>query len=105
MTYIFTHATIILRNAQGGHMQTYRMFKVKFIGPTNTKGSRLKITDLRYNKSITLSKQYNYSSIVEQAMNYLDSIGIPLDAQSWDEVNSTNYLLTTDISTQLRKAA
>jgi hypothetical protein len=83
---------------------TYRMFKVTFLGPTNTQGSRLRITDLRYNKSIVLSKSYNYSNITEQAIKYLsDKLGIDIVARSWDDVKGIDYLMTTNFNTQLSK--
>jgi hypothetical protein len=80
------------------------MFKVTFLGPTNTQGSRLRITDLRYNKSIVLSKSYNYSNITEQSIKYLsDKLGIDIVAHAWDDVKGTDYLMTTNFNTQLSK--
>jgi hypothetical protein len=83
---------------------TYRMFAVTFLGPTNTKGSRLRITDLRYGKSIVLSKSYEYDDIKQQAVKYLkDELGINITARAWCEVKGTDYLMTTNFDTQLSK--
>lgn len=74
-------------------MNYSRMFKIKFLGPTNTKGSRLKITDTRHNESITLSKSYTFNSILDQACEYLQNKGINITSVSED---SNTYYLTSD---------
>ena len=83
-------------------MQNLRMFEVKYLGPTNHRGSRVKITDTRFKKSVTLSKSYNYDDILDQAKDFLKSKGIELVSRSWNESTGTDYLLTNDFQTQIK---
>ena len=83
-------------------MQNLRMFEVKYLGPTNHRGSRVKITDTRFKKSVILSKSYNYDDILDQAKDFLKSKGIELVSRSWNESTGTDYLLTNDFQTQIK---
>jgi len=56
-------------------IQNLRAFEVKFLGATNTQGSRIKIKDLRHKFNKTLSYTYKYDNISEYALEYLNSIG------------------------------
>ena len=58
------------------NIKNARVFKVKYFGATNTKGSRFKLVDLRQKKAIWLYKDYKYNSGVEQCINYLKGLGI-----------------------------
>jgi len=53
-----------------------RGFYITFLGATNTRGARVKIKDLRFNKSLIISYDYSYNSIKEIAFNYLKAKGI-----------------------------
>lgn len=55
-----------------------RVFKVRFLGPTNYRGSRVKITEQRMQitDSVTLSYNYEIGNTLEQAVKYLKDIGI-----------------------------
>ena len=57
----------------------FRTFSVKYLGPTNVRGARYKITDLRRNKSITKPYEYEFNSVSDMAEAYLESIGIKID--------------------------
>ena len=48
-----------------------RTLNYKYLGPTNTKGARIKITDKWFNKSVTIPFSYQYSSSYETAIAYL----------------------------------
>lgn len=78
------------------------MFEVKFLGPTNFKGSRIKITDLRQLKSVTLSKSYNFNDSTDQAIAYLLNKGIDIHFQTWCDKTKKHYLLTNDFSTSIK---
>jgi hypothetical protein len=39
------------------------LIEVKYLGATNTRGSRVKITSLRFNDSVTIPYDYTYNSI------------------------------------------
>ena len=41
----------------------YRIFEIKYLGATDTKGSRLKIVDTRHNQAKTLSKDYSFNLV------------------------------------------
>lgn len=61
----------------------YRIFKVKYVGPTNTRGSYVKIEETaRYNddknKVVKLGYDYTLSDIQEQAAEYLESKGFKI---------------------------
>ena len=59
-----------------------RILNFKYLGPTNTKGSRVKITDKRFQRSKTVAFDYRFTNAVEVAVDYLLS-------QGWD-VAGTN---------------
>lgn len=63
-----------------------RVLKVKYISPTNTRGSRVQIKETkRYNDQkddkITLSYDYQIGDILEQALQYLDGKGFEIVAR------------------------
>jgi|TARA_R100000081_G_C4814411_1_gene173684 hypothetical protein len=47
------------------------MIHVKYLGPTNTKGSRIKLTDKWFGQSKTISYDYRFSSSMEGATSFL----------------------------------
>lgn len=63
-----------------------RVFKVKYIAPTNTRGSRVEIRETkRFNgqkdDKVTLSYDYQIGDVLEQALQYLDSKGFEIVAR------------------------
>ena len=48
-----------------------RILHFKYLGPTNTKGSRVKIDDKYFSQSITIPYNYKYRSAAETAVAYL----------------------------------
>lgn len=48
-----------------------QMIDVKYFGPSNTKGARVKLTDLRFDESITIPWDYTYNTALGVALNYL----------------------------------
>jgi len=59
-------------------MQNLRCIQVKFLGPTNTRGARVKLTENRHSSkdSITLSYSYEIGDGLKQAEKYLKERGI-----------------------------
>ena len=53
----------------------YRGIKVKYLGPTNTKGSRVKLIDERFNQSKTIGYSSNGGDTLDQAHYYLSNNG------------------------------
>tara|TARA_R100000458_G_C8181143_1_gene178152 strand:+ start:374 stop:652 length:279 start_codon:yes stop_codon:yes gene_type:complete len=48
-----------------------RVLNFKYLGPTNTKGSRVKITDKWFGQSVTISSDYRFNNAAESAVAYL----------------------------------
>jgi len=78
-----------------------RVFEVKYLSATNTKGSRIKINDLRHKKSITISYNYSLDGIKEIAINELLKKGIKINSFSYNEKNHNYYINTLDFETQI----
>ncbi len=73
-------------------MENLRAFIVKYVGPTNSNGSRVKIADQRFGKSKTLS--YDHSTDTKgTAVKYLEELGIKVRYQA--EMKDA-YILLTD---------
>lgn len=77
-------------------MEHLRCIKVKFLGPTNTRGSRVKITEDRLDgrNSITLSYDYEIGNCLIQAQRYLESKGI--NCIGYTELNDDTTLFLSD---------
>ena len=84
-------------------MKNKRMFVVKYLGPTDTKGTRFKITDTRHRgKNRIFSWDYSLGYLTEQATTKLKSLGINITGYSepWTEDDKV-YLFSDDFSTLL----
>ena len=79
-----------------------RGFKIKYLGATNYLGSRVKITDTRHNKSITLSYDYSIGDIAKQAIKYLSDRDIKIEGMSNDERTNEYNLLSLNFGTQIK---
>ena len=76
-------------------IQNLRQIKVKFVGATNSRGSRIKIYESpRYNdereQSKTFSYDYSVGNVEQQAFNILQANGFNIIARS-SELN--NYVI------------
>lgn len=58
-------------------IQNLRAFEIYMIHPTTTKGSRVKIKDLRHKKSKTINYSYEFNSCKDEGEKYLKSLNIP----------------------------
>lgn len=66
-------------------MKNFRCFEVKYLGPTNTMGSRIKISEEKFGGgkiSITIPYDYNYNDIGEIAYNHLKKLGFTIKFRS-----------------------
>ena len=81
----------------------FKAFKVKFLGATNYRGSRVKITDTRMGNSVTIPYNYKFNNIKEIAFDYLNSKGLEIDGFSWDEKGQFYNILTRDFWFTLNK--
>ena len=66
------------------HLTNFHTLTIKHLGPTDFKGSRIKITSDRFEQSIILNRDYSKSSWLDQAVTFL--------TQNWfNLVGSTEY--------------
>ena len=65
-------------------VKNMRAIRVKFLGATNNKGTRIKIIEQRYQTTDTVTLSYNYAigNGTEQAIQYLQNKGINLLGKS-----------------------
>jgi hypothetical protein len=57
-------------------MQNLRAFEVTYLGPTDNRGTRIKIKDLRHHKTKIISYSYEHQCIKDDAINFLHSLNI-----------------------------
>ena len=88
-------------------MLNHRIFKITVLSCTDTKATRVKITDDRHRKTVVLSLINNYytNQILETAKNYLESKNIT--CSGFGELFSGDYsagyiIFSTDFSTDLK---
>lgn len=81
-------------------MKNNRAFEITYHGPTNFRPSRVKIDDLRFNKTKFISYDYELNNIFDMAKNYLKSIGI--ECLNMAESKKGYLLLTDNFKTELR---
>ncbi len=77
-------------------MQNLRCIQVKYLGATNTRGSRVKITENRLgsNDSIALPYDYKIGDVMQQAQEYLESREI--NCLGYTELNDTLSIILSD---------
>lgn len=56
-------------------MQHFHILRVKYLGATNTRGSRVKITSDRFKNSTTISYDHALNNIEDMAVSYLQKRG------------------------------
>jgi hypothetical protein len=62
-----------------------RVFSYKYLGPTNHRGSRIKITDKWFGKSKTISFNYEFRTDYEGAIAYLMEQGFDVASMNSEE--------------------
>ena len=83
-------------------LQRYRAIHVEFFGPTNTKGARIRIKDMRLGVTKWLSYDYAVGDIVNQAGDYLHTQGILLSALVLHDTTNGYTLATPDFATPIK---
>jgi hypothetical protein len=81
-------------------IKNLRAFKIGYLGPTNYRGSRVKIEDIRRNKKIIISYNYEFDNTKDIAIDYLKKIGINIK-YSFETVESY-FLMTDDFESVLK---
>jgi len=79
-----------------------RGFSVKFLGPTNYRGARVRITDMHRRESIVIDYDYVFNNCLEIAAEYLKKLGIECICRTGDK--EKDYLLTDNFGTNLATA-
>ena len=70
-------------------IKNMRLFKIKYFGATNYKGSRIKIIDLRFKKSKFVARSYKHMDGTYDAIDYLTKIGIKIEFKGEATENET----------------
>ena len=52
-------------------LQSFQMLDISVIPASNTKGTRVKIHDLRFNEKIIIPYDYRFNQILDVALDYL----------------------------------
>jgi hypothetical protein len=73
-------------------MKNYHILTVKYLGPTNYRGSRVRITSERFNQSVILSYDYQFNTAYEQAETYLTGRGF--NVLGHGEGKNTMFIIT-----------
>lgn len=81
-------------NLTSQYMQltNFHALTIKHLGPTNFKGSRIKITSDRFEQSITLNRDYSKSSWLDQAITFLTQNWFTLIGMA--EMNNQTIILS-----------
>lgn len=53
----------------------YHLLTVKYLGPTNYRGGRVKISSDRFEESKTISYDHLFNSSLEQAVSWCENVG------------------------------
>ena len=77
-------------------MKHFHLIEAKYLGATNSRGSKVKLTSLRFpGDSFTISWNYEYSNLLDQATDALNNIGVKVSGYGYDEKKGT-YILATE---------
>ena len=78
-------------------MKHFHLIEGKYLGATNSRGSKVKLTSLRFpNDSFTVSWDYGYSpNLLDQAQLALNNIGVKVYGYGYEE-NKGTYILATE---------
>ena len=87
-------------------MKNYRAFKVESLPPTNTNPAKVKITDLRFSKSVVLNySAHSADNSKDLAIEYLKGLNIEIAAQAWHEnknsVHQYSLYMTENFTDQI----
>ncbi len=76
-------------------MENLRAFKVTTLPATDTKPTRVKIEDIRYNKSVIISYSAQSPNTEQELIIwYLKNLGIDIISQAWAENKQGQSLYT-----------
>lgn len=85
--------TIVEKRIQNlNNLQRMRGFKVETMQATDTKPNRIKVTDLRFSKSVVLNYGAKHNSLTDLLNEFFTDNEIKLCAQSWAENSDSIHL-------------
>jgi len=74
-------------------IKNYHALVITYLGPTNHRGSRIRIKSDRFEQAVTIPYNYEFNNTLEGAEQYLTNIGFNLIGKG--ELKNA-YLLLTD---------
>ena len=80
-----------------------RGIEIKYLAPTNYKGSRVKIYDTRHEVSKIISYDYSYNNARDIGIEYLLKKGIEIDSMTYNEKTHIHTILTKDFATSIKE--
>ena len=63
----------------------YHLIRVSYLGATNSRGSKMKLTSLRFNDSLLLPYDYSFNQGRDQAINFLNINAFEVIGAGYDE--------------------
>jgi hypothetical protein len=78
-------------------MKHTQAIEVKYVSPTNTRGTRVQLKDTRFNTKITLSYDYEIGNVMIQAIKHLENNGYNIVCYSNNRVNDTYTIMVDSI--------
>ena len=76
-----------------GDLPNYHIIVVSYLGVTNSRGARMKLTSLRFGDSVTLNYDYSFDSGKEQAIRYLNETGFDPIGAGYDEKKQDSLII------------
>lgn len=78
-------------------MKNYHIIKIKYLGPIDTLGSRIKLTSERFeNNSVVISYDYNFNNALDIAISWLNSHGYSVIGQAEGQNIAGYAILSSD---------
>ena len=56
-------------------MKNFHLIEARYFGPTNTRGSRIKLISARFEQSVTIPYNYEFNNARDIAMDWLEKNG------------------------------
>ena len=82
-------------------MNNKKLIEIKYLGATNTKGSRIKLTDILRKKSKIISFSYEFNNTLDNAINYFIKKGIKKEDINHGELKDSYILIFDDFKIEL----
>jgi len=76
-----------------GYLDNFHAIQVSYIGPSNTKGSRVSLKSYRFNDSVVIDYDYKYNSIYDIAEEFFEKRGIKIIGKAEWKDNSFIFFI------------